>query len=300
MPAKNVDRLLCFYEDDRGRQRTLRELNESFPWRPAGTNTYYWITAENARLLSESTALPPQDKEFWDGVITDLGQVSQDPVTVILGLEPHDRAEGGTAYRFVRDHLSLLSQLAVDLRGYQDQATALGRTLDIVVRYASEMNDPSNKTYGNDPDGYLATFPLVRDLFRTNAPAIRFAFSPAIRGDLRHLNNVHSYWPGDANVDIIGGTWYLGEPNQKSDGIGFLENYVSAFVPKGLPYGLDEMGATAAGGSTRDKLQEMFGVIADLSGQGVHFTYATVFMQGRFLTSEPLDFLDSPVGGGGD
>jgi hypothetical protein len=296
MAAENVDRLLCFYEDDRGRQRTLQALNQNFPWRPAGTNTYYGVTAANVRLLSEGTALPPQDKEFWEGVIADLGQVLQDPVTVVLGLEPHDPAAGGTAYRFVRDNLSLISQLAVELRGYQERTTALGRTLDIVVRYASEMNDPGNETYGNDPNGYLATFPLVRDLFRTNAPAIRFSFSPAIRSDLRHLNNVHQYWPGDENVDFIGGTWYLGDPNQKSDGIGFLKNYVDAFASKGLPYGLDEMGATAAGQSIKDKIEEMCGVIADLGSQGVHFTYATVFMQGRFLTNEPLDFLNSPAG----
>src|SRR5689334_22716337 len=122
MPAENVDRLLCFYEDDHGHQKTLQELNQDYAWRPSGTNTYYGITVANARLLDEGTALPPQDKEFWDGVIDDLEQVPQGPITIVLGLEPKDRAPGGTAYRFVRDHLPLISQLAVDLRGYQERA----------------------------------------------------------------------------------------------------------------------------------------------------------------------------------
>src|SRR5437764_13731701 len=134
MPAENVDRLLCFYEDESGRQRTLQELTESFPWHPAGTNTYYSVSAANVRLLSGGTALPPTEKEFWDGVIADLDHVPQDPITIILGLEPLDRAPGGTAYQFVLNNQSLLSQLAVDLRGYQEQAAAVSRTLDVIVR----------------------------------------------------------------------------------------------------------------------------------------------------------------------
>ena len=46
----------------------------------------------------------------------------------------------------------------------------------------------------------------------------------------------------------------------------------------------------------RQMLQRMFGVIADLASHQVSFSYASIFMQDKWLTNEPLDFLTADGG----
>lgn len=288
MKLANIDRLLVFREDAGGHVLGLDQLQQRYGLDPDGTNFYYGINQANVDD-SEGTAsaLNPTHTAFLDGLLLALRNSPDDEKTLMLGVEPPDTSN---PYAFVAAHIDLVERLARDLNEYQEQALESGKRLNIVVRYASEMND-GGQSQGHNPAGFKSTFVQVSHAFRQNAPNILLAFSPALRADLPEAL-IAQYWPGDEYVDIISGTWYIGAPSQITSSEANMRAYFIHRLGVGKGFGLDEVGGSNATGTSNDAvLQRMLHDIEALQMQNVSFKYATLFLASKWGTDATLAFM---------
>lgn len=288
MQLKNIDRLLLFREAPDGHVLTLDELRGQYTIDPDGTNFYYGINQQNANdSAGTSSALNPTHRAFLNSFLASLTASADDEKTLVLGLEPPNQDK---PYAFVASNLDLVERLAGDLSNFQEQARNQGKRLNISVRYASEMND-GGQTQGHDPAAYRSTFVQVRQIFSKAAPSILFAFSPALRADLPE-ELIGQYWPGDAYVDVVGGTWYIGSSAQSPASLANMRAYFLHRVVAGKAFAIDELGGCNAAGAGNDvMLQQMLHDIEALQLQAVTFRYVTIFLQGKWGSDATLAFL---------
>lgn len=288
MKIANIDRLMIFREDKNGHVLSIDELQARYGVRPAGTDFYYGINQENVDESSGTTnAFDATDRDFFQGIVDALKRSSDDEVTIVLGLEPLDDKE---PFGFVTANLNLVERLASQLDGFQKQARAGGKRLNLIVRYASEMNSGDN-SWGLKPMSFKSTYVQVRSIFSHAAPGIMFSFSPALRAD-RDESLITSYWPGDQYVDIIGGTWYIGKPEQHAASVAMMRSYFMHRVGVGKPFGLSEIGGLGPRKSGNDVvLESMLHEIEAIQLAGVSFKYATIYLKGIWGTDATLKFL---------
>lgn len=290
MKLENIDRILIFREDANGRVLSLRELRARYGINPDGTNFYYGVNSANVTDSSgTASALNPTHRAFLDGMISALKSSAEDEKTLVLGLEP---LEPPDPYTYVAANLDLIGRLAADLNGYQEQARSFGKRLMTVIRYASEMND-RGQIQGRDPSGYRDTFIQVRKIFTNTAPSVLFSFSPALRADLPE-ELIGQYWPGDQYVDVVGGTWYIGGPNQRASSIAHMQAYFLHRVGSGKSFALSEVGGHNGSDAGNDAvLQDMLHELEALQMRSISFKYATIFLQGVWGTDATLAFLSA-------
>ena len=286
--------------DDRGRTLTHAEFRQAFGFEPAGVNCYYGVNnAAVAFWQMNGQALRPHHRALLDDVRTALIDGDREEKTINLGLWPYQAPE---PFGFVANHLSLIGTLATELDAYQRHAQERGRKLDFVVRYASEMNDPAkpSQPYGRskspDPEqqaAYRETFLQVRALFREKAPAVRFAFSPAIRADIRddRYTMIANYWPGDEAVDVVSCTWYVGREADLDLAVTRLRTYFRDLAPRKKAFGIDEMGGIHEDRDNDAMLQRMFAALEGLAADAVRLDYATLFLQAKWAKDATLEFL---------
>jgi hypothetical protein len=290
MQIKNINRLLLFFEDKAGHTDTLEQLQTKYGVDPDGTNFYYGINAVNVdNFAARGTALNPTHEAFYNTLLTSLQESPDDEKTLMLGVEP---PSDGTPqpYAYVTAHMDLVAQLAADLAKVQARAGAMGKRLNIVVRYASEMND-THQSQGGNPSAFKSTYVPVRHAFANAAPSILFSFSPALRADLAEAL-IAQYWPGDEVVDVIGGTWYIGAPGQRAASIANMRAYFIHRLGTGKSFALSEMGGCNAAGAGNDPvLEDMFHQLEALQLQNVSFKYVTVFLASKWGTDATLRFL---------
>lgn len=288
MQSANVDRLLIFREDPNGHQLGLSELQERYGIDPAGTNFYYGINQANVDDSEGSaSALNATHRAFMDSLLAALRKSADDEKMLMLGVEP---LSPNAPYAFVAAHMDLIERLASDLNGYQQQALDFGKRLNIVVRYASEMND-GQQLQGSDPPGYRSTFVQVRNAFAQRAPKVLLAFSPALRADLPEAL-IAQYWPGDDYVDVISGTWYVRSPAQTIASEANMRAYFLHRIGAGKGFALDEVGGCNTAGADNDAvLQQMLHYIAGLQMQNISLKYATLFLAKEWGTDATLSFL---------
>lgn len=246
-------------------------------------------------------ALGAQHRELFEDVLATLDRSARLEKRVNLGLWPYQPPE---PFGFVGNHLSVVAALAAEVAEFQGRARKLGKHLDVVVRFASEMNDPAKPgmPWGRgkpvDPEqqaAYRETFALVREAFREKAPWVRFAFAPALRADIRgeRLDLIAGYWPGDGQVDVVSCTWYVGREGDFGRAVENLEAYLRMWRPKGLPFGLDEVGGINEDQGNDAMLQRMLAALARLEPEGFRFDYATLFLGSRWGRDATLKFLRS-------
>ena len=276
------DKQLAFAKDSQGNAMLLEALEARFSRPFDGTNFYYGINDANAATFANNgNALNGTHQAFYEHLLELLKQPTRDSIFVMLGVEP---PQSGDPYGFVRGQMPMLTDLAKRLNAYQAQAPA-GKSLQITIRYASEMNDKRTaNAYAGDPANYKDTFGKLRSIFHANAPKIRFAFSPAIRADLAtHPGSTEAdlsnYWPGTDNVDVIGGTWYVGDDGQFDASCQFMRAYMLHRQGLGFPYGIDEMGGSDSHGNNELMLQRMYSFLITV---GKDFDYATIFLEGKW------------------
>lgn len=295
MRIRNVKRLLIFAPNRHGSDPTLEQIRAKFGIAPAGTNFYYGINKTNVDDASGlPSALNPTHRAFLDALLASTIASPDDDKTLVLGVEPPKKGEPGSdkPYAFVAGNIDLVERLATDLAGYQQRARQAGKRLNIIIRYASEMNDGS-QSQGHDPAGFKSTFAQVRTVFSRNAPDARFSFSPALRADIVEDSIAH-YWPGNQYVDIIGGTWYIAKPEQRALSIACMRSYFLQRIDAGKPFGLDELGGCDANGTHNDPvIEDMLHEIEQLEFGKVSFLYATIFLGGNYGTDATLSFLHS-------
>jgi hypothetical protein len=299
MLLTNVDRILTFREDAGGLVLSIPELEGRYQISPVGTNYYYGINEANvAATLGKSSALTAQHRPFFDALLNYVKQSSADEVMLMLGVEPPETDEPETdPYAFVETHIDLVERLASDLDWYQQQADDVGKRPLIVTRYASEMNDQS-QSKGRNPAAFKSTFVAVRQVFLSRAPRVLMAFSPALRADLPQ-DSISQYWPGDENVDIISGTWYMGSAEQRDASESHMREYFLQRLGLNKGFGLDEVGGCdATGGGNDSMLRQMLNTVESLQMQNVIFKYATLFLADKWGTDATLSFLRSKTASG--
>lgn len=69
-----------------------------------------------------------------------------------------------------------------------------------MLRFANEMNDPTNPWYTTDYDKYIEKFRIVSNIFKQYAPSVAIVWSP----NFYPPDNIDYYYPGDEYVDYVG------------------------------------------------------------------------------------------------
>ncbi|HEY0074333.1 MAG TPA: hypothetical protein VGB77_09545 [Abditibacteriaceae bacterium] len=246
---------------------------QDYGFAPSGVNTYFGFSANAIQNWKSAQASDPQapilgspGNHFThsaqiDRVLDALNQPNGPSVMrVIFALQPEEISDPfGFMHRL--ESTEALTQMAKELEAKAKKA-APGKRLDIVIRFASEMNTPENKKWGYSnpaatPKEFIRAFKEVRRVFRDVAPIFQMSFSPAVRSDLtfnattrnsKAVPGIKDYYPGIANIDFLSGSWYAGSLNNVNGAFSVLEEYFSNY--KGLlkthsfKYALDEWGGT--------------------------------------------------------
>jgi len=281
----NIKNIICFAKSS-DHALNLSELKTRYEFEPDGTNQYFGINETNADFFNYSKkALSGDKRRFLDTFLKFLYASDSTQKYLILGMEP----TGERAYDFVKKNLAMVEQLAKDLNEYQQKAIANNKKLEIVIRYASEMNDanPSN-IYARNPKAYIESLIEIRNLFRQNASLVQFSFSPAIRADLRPekrltIPRIEAYWPGKEHIDVIGGTWYIGNSQDADDSNVFYQNYVNWGKQWGRPFGIDELGGRdVMDGNLPDSGDRLLDMLQHIEQMGLDYEYVTLFMESKW------------------
>jgi len=218
----------------------------------------------------------------------------RDEMTYLFALAP---TEEQNPYEFLAENMDVVRRLAVELDGFRTAAASAGKRLNVIVRYASEMNDAGGHGYRGDPRAFKASFIEVRRVFAELAPRILFSFSPALRKDLVN-QKIADYWPGDEYVDVIGATWYVHGEHQRLGGIANMREYFLRPVARGKPFAIDEFGGAL--GEMEENvyrnndlmLQAMLNEIEALELQNVTLKYGTIFLDdAKYGVDATLRFL---------
>ena len=151
------------YREVDGHVLTVAELSRRYPIQPLGTLTYYGVVQENVRYLKQTgRALQPDHRSVIDDLLAALYAGYAEEITFQLVLEA---IQDPGRYDYVAEHLDLIEHLAVDLSGYQTEAVACGKRLDVILRFGSEMNDEGGTAYAKDPSAFISVFRAVRQIF---------------------------------------------------------------------------------------------------------------------------------------
>lgn len=295
MKPPNVEHLLVFRKN--GDQiLSPQDLQNKYKFEPDGTNQYYAINAANVSGFEQSethSALNPTQRGAFDDLLSRLIDGPAARKTIVLGLEP-DTFRRNNRKEYLYDaavaHPDLLAKLATELAEMQAEAKDAGKRFDIIIRYASEMNDTA-LPLADRANAYKSTFATIRRIFAEKAPGVLFSFSPALRADLPEPA-ITQFWPGNALVDVIAGTWYIGAPSQRTAAIKNMTNYFLHRKGAGKPFALSEVGGCNANGAGNDAvLKDMFGQLGALAKQGVSFSYVTIFVEAKYGTDATLRFI---------
>lgn len=292
MKLQNINRILLFNESPGGSALTLEELQTRYGIDPDGTNFYYGLVQANVDNLQGGTAFNQYQQQFFTNLLASLAASPDDEKTLVLGVEPNETGDSSGPFGFVSKNISLVQQLATELDAMQSQALAGQKRLNIVIRYASEMNTTDkDNVYARNPTGFKSTFVQIRTAFQELAPRVLFSFSPGLRGDLDE-GMIAQYWPGDQYVDVIGGTWYIGAPAQQQSSVANMRAYFLHRIGANKSFGIDELGGCNAANMGNDAvIQGMLHDLEALQLQRISFTYVTIFLASKWGTDATLSFL---------
>ncbi len=330
MRPQNIKQILYMDKQD-GRMLTFAQFKEKYHFEPEGVNFYYRINPLNESYWrTRGKALHPErhrDQLNW--VLASLNSPAISRKRLDMLLEPPRPGDYNSPapppnfapFRYVAQmtwNTTWLHKLAEELQDYVNRAQQMGKVLDIVIRYGSEMNDVlkmdriGDRDYlrwgeisrPNHIDGYKRTFRQIREIFRRRAPGIKFTFSPALRRDLLdNYNQIATYWPGDQVVDVISCTWYCGDDLDLDGAIDIMRRYYLHRQGRHLPFGIDEMGgvdtvhrivhgqAMTIYEHNDVFLEAMFDALGDLRRQSIRFDYVSIFLESKWGTDATLQFL---------
>ena len=293
MKLPNVEHLLAFRKKG-GEILSPALIKQKYKFEPDGTNQYYAIDHTNALGLQQAgSALNLTQRAPFDDLLSALIDGGASEKTIVLGLEPDvvvKNKKKDYLYDTVAGHTQLLEKLADEIAEIQGEATDAGKKLNVVMRYASEMND-TKLNHAAMVGGYKSTFAHVRAIFKQRAPNAQFSFSPALRADLT-VPPILDFWPGNDLVDIVAGSWYIGAETQRADSIQHMKTYFIDRKAAGKPFGLSEIGGCNASNKGNDAvLKTMFAELAGMEHQGGTFRYVTIFLEDKWGADATLSFV---------
>jgi len=328
MPYTNVQNLLYLNELDFpfacSRTMVPAEFKQKYQVRPDGVNLYLGVEKQAVDRVKETgSALEPDMVNVLDALIADFQTGGKPYRYVDVSLEP---IQTPNPFEFVNDNLNVVTAVANDLAGYQAKASAIERELRVVIRYASEMNDPTtcSQPYGRPVDAsgvglphephaaaFVESYKLVRTAMKTENESLLFAFSPAIRYDIieDRYTMLADYFPGNDIVDRISCTWYTASSVNITKSKNVMKRYFNDFkVGFDGTFGIDEMGGVdedTIEAYNRDVIVEhdndriltsMFDCLQELADSGVAFETVSVFLLGKWGVDAKLTFLSPAVG----
>ena len=297
MQIRNIERVLAWRKlgDE---VFTLDRIAREYPLDPAGTLDYYGFAEKNVRhFRDKGSALNDNHRAVLNSLFRALETSRRDEMTYLFALAP---TEEQNPYEFLAANMDVVRRLAIELDGFRTAAASAGKRLNVIVRYASEMNDAGGGGYRGNPQDFKASFIEVRRAFAELAPRILFSFSPALRKDLVN-EQIVDYWPGDQYVDVVGATWYVHGEHQRAGGMANMRDYFLRPVVRGKPFAIDEFGGAL--GEMEENvyrnndlmLQAMLNEIESLALQNVTLKYGTIFLDdAKYGVDATLRFLDKP------
>lgn len=277
---------------------SMAEWDAIYKLRPVGTLTYYGIVDQNVDYFRlTGRALQPKHRAVIDDLLTAIYSGYSTELTIQIVLEPIQNPD---RYDYILQHLDLVGSLAMELSLYCEEAEQLGKSLSVIVRFGSEMNDVDGTAGTTNPADFIGAYRAVRGIFAKGLPRARFPFSPALRADLE-IERIAAYWPGKDSVDLLGATWYVHGENQQQVAFSKMREYFQTCLRHDLPLSLDEFGgAEGVGDLYIDNdcmLRKMFAHIGSLNADGIHFAYGTVFLdEHKYGIDATLRFLTHSQG----
>ncbi len=309
MPISNVERITFFIDNyyfnnapDDGHFH-FEKFQDIHGFEPQGLNWYIGLTSSKKQQIESensnsggTSSLTQWDIRFLEDFYQWLLASEEKEKCIIFALEPNDV----NTFAFVGQHLAWIEGIAKQLKSYADKAAGKGKTLKFVIRFASEMNDVGSQgTNWNKPGMehlFINAYREVRHVFKSVSEEFLFCFSPALRRDMAAQNfakyqRIKNYWPGDDQVDVVSGTWYIGAQDDLPLATAALDRYFSDFGKKGaVLMGLDEFGVSN-GTETKDALlKQMCQELSNLKAIKP-FYYATFFLGKNYGVNAPLAFV---------
>ncbi|CAN5486370.1 hypothetical protein BH11ARM2_BH11ARM2_07920 [soil metagenome] len=145
MLPDNVRRLGCFVAEDNG---SAPRLDAKFPnVRFQGTNIYLHVDAGAGKRVKDGKAFSQNSDRIVEHFLEAAAGFGPGPFYLNISIEP--TAPEGYDYVAGDDGQAIVKQAALDLAGYRSLAADQGLALDVVVRYASEMNLGAYKSHGD-------------------------------------------------------------------------------------------------------------------------------------------------------
>ncbi len=275
----NTDRLLGYAKDQYGDVKDLTRLGRDFGCVFDGTG-YYIELSQSAVDYYAATGdvLSPWEEAFFfggpgeSGVVPNAVQSGEKQYLLLTLLPPQIQ----DPYAFVSRHRGFVEALAILVDRMQSLSQGL---LDVVLRYAPEMNDlaATEGINGVSAAEFVRSFRMIRELFARRAPNVLFSFSPAIRSDL-DATCLADFWPGVDCVDVVSCSWHVGSAAD----FGKSVNQVLCYFRNRqghLRYGIDELGVMESGRQDADELLvRMPRSLSDLADVGIRFDYVSLFV----------------------
>jgi len=272
-----------------GKPFTADELKATFGACVGGTNIYVGINDLNQDLGAFETNSMPFVQGWIDS--TPVGERFR----IMIGLEPNTFAAPGAAqYQYVLDNLSIVEKLGARLKEIMSACQDQGKTMQTVVRYASEMNRATGNPYSGQPGLFQQSYKKVYNALKSASADIRISFSPGINpGD---MSDIADYWPGKSWVDMVGCTWYyVGAPDvERVAAKANLDAYFKAYATAEQPPCVDELGGAANRspfGHNEAIYDNMRQHLVNLDLGGLALEHATFFLASYWGAGVELDGL---------
>lgn len=280
-------RLLAFKTNARGATLTPAEMERETGVRFSGTNLYFGVNSAAAeRVAVGSPALLPSHEVVVRSAAA-AATPERDQILVV-GLWPF---EAENPFEFLVEHLDVVRAVAAELEEFRMRAGE--GVLRLVIRYASEMNDPAKPghPWGRrlpvDPEQaekFRMSYREVRRIFADLCPDAAFTFSPALRRDNagERYALIKDYWPGDGLVDIIGCTWYVGRTTDYPAACEVLHRYHHEMRGRAPRHAIDEAGGASTGGENTTMLGAMLNWLSLIEREEIRLDYLSLFLNGRW------------------
>lgn len=282
MKPANIDRVGLFFVPDGGRPKSVWKhglTNVRFDFK--GTNTFVTVNEATYGRLQDPArkrALSELSDYITDQLRGDFPHLGPGSFFLNVGIEPPAKdlpyMESAHAQTIVRALADELAQLRLD-------AAKEGAVLDIVVRFASEMNllaynvTPSEHPY----DIYKEAFINVGMTLKASDPTVKMSFSPGLNYEGKHWH-IAKFWPGPEHVDLIGGTFYMNGATANStieETLVQIKQYVNDYKGYGLPFVIDEVGSWDPIHRDNNRYTKAMIETIGAFGDEIHVPYMTLF-----------------------
>lgn len=281
MKPGNIERIGIFLVPDGKRPKSIHDhglpgVNVPFQ----GTNTFVTIDdkAYNRLHGPRKRVLSELSDFITDQLRADIPHLGSKTLFLNVGMEPPPQ---NLPYLETARARKIVEALSQELAGLRSAFAQAGADLDVVVRFASEMNlgayniAPADHPYSL----YKDSFTRVGQTLKAADSNIKMSFSPGLNFQGKH-NHIAKFWPGVENVDLVGGTFYMNGATADSSiemTIAQICRYLADYRPYGLPFVVDEVGSWDPINRDNNRFTQAMIEAIGAFGPEVHVSYLSLF-----------------------